>query len=95
MLIGAIPIAATVIMLTGPGVGARAMVAACTGAATQKWVIGQTSYNDFGAIYNTGTRTVLTDPGGSIANGTQLVAAPGRGDQSYPWRVSFHHYLKP
>ena len=80
--------------VTGPGAGARAVVAACTGAATQKWVIGQTSYNDFGAICNIGTSTVLTDPGGSTANGTQLVTGPNRGDQSYPWRVSFRHYLK-
>ena len=79
--------------VTGPGAGARAVVAACTGAATQKWVIGQTSYNDFGAICNIGTSTVLTDPGGSTANGTQLVTGPNRGDQSYPWRVSFHHYV--
>ena len=56
--------------------GAKATVAACTGAATQKWVIGQTSYNDFGALYNIGTRTVLTDPGGSTTNGTQLVTGP-------------------
>jgi hypothetical protein len=77
-----------------PRVGARAEVAACTGAATQKWVIGQTSSNDFGAIYNTGTRTVLTDPGDSTANGTPLVTGPDRGDQSYPWRVTFYHYMK-
>lgn len=80
--------------VTGPGAGARAVVAACTGAATQKWLISQTSANDFGAIYNTATRTVLTDPGGSTTNGTQLVTGPDRGDQSYPWRVSFYHYLK-
>jgi hypothetical protein len=79
--------------VTSPGVGATAEVAACTGAATQKWVIGQTSYNDFGAIYNTGTRTALTDPGGSTTNGTQLLTGPDHGDQSYPWRVSFHHYM--
>ena len=80
--------------VTGSGVGAKAEVAACTGAATQKWVIGQTSYNDFGPIYNTGTRTVLTDPGGSTTNGAQLVTGPDHGDQSYPWRVSFYHYPK-
>jgi hypothetical protein len=78
--------------VTGPG--ADAEVAACTGTATQKWVIDQTSYNDFGALYNTGTRTVLTDPDNSTTNGTQLVMGPDRGDQSYPWRVSFHHYMK-
>ena len=80
--------------VTGPGAGAKATMAACTGTATQKWVIGQTSYNDFGALYNTGTRTVLTDPGDGTTNGTQLVTGPDRGDQSYPWRVSFHHYMK-
>jgi Protein of unknown function (DUF4232)/Ricin-type beta-trefoil lectin domain len=80
--------------VAGPGGGAEAEMATCSGAATQKWVIGQISYNDFGAIYNTGTRTVLTDPRDSTTNGTQLVTGPDRGDQSYPWRVSFHHYLK-
>ena len=68
--------------------------AACTGATTQKWAIAQTSANDFGSISNIGTGTVLTDPGGSTANGTRLVMAPGNGDQSYPWRVSFHPYPK-
>jgi hypothetical protein len=80
--------------VTGPGAGAKAKVAACTGAASQKWVIGQTSANDFGRIYNTGTGTVLTDPGGSTTNGTRLVMGPDRGDQSYQWQVSFHPYLK-
>jgi hypothetical protein len=51
------------------------------------------SANDFGAIANTGTGTVLTDPGNSTTNGTQLVMGPDRGDQSYPWRVSFRHYM--
>jgi hypothetical protein len=82
--------------VTGPGAGAKAEVAACTGAASQKWVIGQVSSNDFGAIYNTGTRTVLADPGGSTTNGTPLVTAPDRGDQTgAPWHVSFHHYSMP
>jgi hypothetical protein len=80
--------------VTGPGAGAKAKVAACTGAATQKWAIAQTSANDFGSISNIGTGAVLTDPGGSTANGTPLVMAPGNGDQSYPWRVSFHPYPK-
>jgi hypothetical protein len=79
--------------VTGPGLGAKAKVAACTGAATQKWAIRQVSANDFGAIANTGTGTVLTDPGNSTTNGTQLVMGPDRGDQSYPWRVSFRHYM--
>ena len=70
--------------VTGPGLGAKAKVAACTGAATQKWAIRQVSANDFGAIANTGTGTVLTDPGNSTTNGTQLVMGPDRGDQSYP-----------
>ena len=78
--------------VTGPGTGAKAKVAACTGAATQKWAIAQTSANDFGSISNIGTSAVLTDPGGSTTNGTPLVMAPGNGDQSYPWRVSFHPY---
>jgi hypothetical protein len=68
-------------------------VAACTGAASQKWVIGQVSSNDFGPIINTGTGTALTDPGGSATNGTQLVMGPDRGDQTYPWHVSFRRYL--
>jgi Ricin-type beta-trefoil lectin domain len=80
--------------VTGPGVGARAKVAACTGAASQKWVISQTSANDFGSIVNTGTGTALTDPGGSTANGTRLVMGPDNGDLSGPWRVSFHPYPK-
>jgi hypothetical protein len=80
--------------VTGPGVGARAKVAACAGAATQKWVISQTSLNDFGSIVNTGTGTALTDPGGSTANGTRLVMGPANGDLSGPWRVSFHPYPK-
>jgi hypothetical protein len=72
--------------------GAKAKVAACTGAASQKWAIAQTSANDFGSISNIGTGAVLTDPGGSTTDGTLLVMAPGNGDQSYPWRVSFHPY---
>ena len=51
-----------------------------------------TSANDFGSISNLGTGAVLTDLGGSTVNGTRLVMAPGNGDQSYPWRVSFHPY---
>ncbi len=78
--------------LTGPGIGAKAKAAACTGTASQKWAIGQVSSNDFGPLINTGTGTALTDPGGSTTNGTPLVTGPNRGDQSYPWRVSFHHY---
>ena len=82
--------------VTGPGVGAKAKVAACTGAASQKWVIGQVSSNDFGPLINTGTGTALADPGGSTANGTPLVTAPDRGDQTgAPWHVSFHHYSMP
>jgi hypothetical protein len=91
---GTLRIGARCLDVTGPGAGARAVVAACTGAATQKWVIGQTSYNDFGGIYNTGTRTVLTGPRSSTTDGAPLVTGPDRGDQSYPWRVSFQHYLK-
>ncbi len=78
--------------VTGPQAGADAKVAACTGAASQKWRIGQVSSNDFGPIINTGTGTALTDPGGTT-NGTQLVMGPDRGDLSGPWHVSFHHYM--
>jgi Domain of unknown function (DUF4232)/Ricin-type beta-trefoil lectin domain len=79
--------------VTGPKVGARVKAAACTGAATQKWAIGQVSYNDFGPITNTATGNALTDPAGSTVNGTRLVMGPGRGDLSGPWRVSYHHYM--
>jgi hypothetical protein len=79
--------------VTGPAVGARAKVAACTGAASQKWEIGQVSANDFGPITNAGTGTVLSYPRGSIADGTPLVMGPGNGDQSTPWHVAFRHYL--
>lgn len=78
--------------VTGPTVGATVKAAACTGAGTQKWVISQVSANDFGAIYNPATGNVLTDPAGSAVNGTRLVMGPSRGDLSYPWRVSYHHY---
>jgi hypothetical protein len=30
---------------------------------------------------------------GCASHGTQLVMGPDRGDQSYPWRVSFRHYM--
>ena len=80
--------------VTGSGVGAKAKVTACIGAASQKWVIGQASLNDFGSIVNIGTGTALTDPGGSTANGTQLVMGRDNGDLSGPWRVSFHAYMK-
>jgi hypothetical protein len=79
--------------VTGPGLGAKAKVAACTGAASQKWEIGQVSYNDFGPITNAGTGTVLSYPRGSIADGTPLVMGPDRGDQSSPWHVAFRHYM--
>ena len=81
--------------VTGPGAGARAKAAACTGAPSQKWVIGQVSSNDFGPLINTGTGTALADPGGSTTNGTPLVTGPDRGDLSGPWHVSFHHYMAP
>jgi hypothetical protein len=81
--------------VTGPGAGARATAAACTGAPRQKWVLGQVSSNDFGPLINTGTGTALADPGGSTTNGTPLVTGPDRGDLSGPWHVSFHHYMAP
>jgi uncharacterized protein DUF4232/ricin-type beta-trefoil lectin protein len=79
--------------VTGPGAGAKVQVAACTGAASQKWEIGQVSYNDFGPIANAGTGTVLSYPRGSIADGTPLVTGPDLGDQSSPWHVSFRPYM--
>jgi len=79
--------------LTSPKAGAMVKVAACTGAATQVWAIGQVSGNDFGAISNMATRYVLTDPSNSTVNGTRLVMARGNGDLSFPWRVSYHFYV--
>jgi hypothetical protein len=79
--------------VTSPNVGALAKVAACTGAATQAWGIGQVSANDFGPIANKATpATVLAAPAGSTVNGTRLILKRGNGDLSYPWRVSFHPY---
>ena len=69
--------------VTGPGVGAKAKVVACTGAASQKWEIGQVSANDFGPITNAGTGTVLSYPRGSIADGTPLVMGLDRGMDDY------------
>jgi hypothetical protein len=74
-------------------VGAKVQILACNGGSSQKWVIGQVSFNPFGSITGAGSGNVLTDPGGSTANGTQLEMGVNRGDQSPPWRVSFHHYL--
>jgi Domain of unknown function (DUF4232)/Ricin-type beta-trefoil lectin domain len=79
--------------VTGPRAGAKVQVAACTGAASQKWEIGQVSYNDFGPITNAGTGTVISYPRGSISNGTPLVMGPDLGDQSSPWHVSFRPYM--
>jgi hypothetical protein len=79
--------------VTGPAVGAKVKLAACDGASSQKWSIAQVSANDFGSIGNASTGTVLTDPGGSTVNGTPLQMGPDRGDLSYPWRVSYHHYM--
>jgi hypothetical protein len=73
--------------------GATADLWACDGGQTQQWQIGQVSLNPFGGIANPTSGNVLTDPGGSTVNGTQLVLQPGQGDQSYPWQVSFYHYL--
>ena len=56
-------------------------------------VRGQVSLNPFGGIANPASGNVLTDPGGSTVNGTQLEMQPGQGDQSYPWQVSFYHCL--
>ena len=78
--------------VTGPQAGAAVKVAACTGAATQTWAIGQVSANDFGPITNMATGNALTDPASSTVNGTRLVMKHGHGDLSGPWRVSYHHY---
>jgi len=78
---------------TGPKAGATVKVAACTGAATQTWAIGQVSGNDFGPITNMATGNVLTDPASSTVNGTRLIMEHSRGDLSGPWRVSYHHYV--
>ena len=75
-----------------PEAGAKVKAAACTGAATQKWVIGQVSANDFGRHRQHRHRQRPDRPRGSTINGTQLVMGPNRGDLSYPWRVSYHHY---
>jgi hypothetical protein len=80
--------------VTGPGVGAKVKIAACTGPASQKWEIGQVSSNSFGPIIGLGSSNVLTDPGGSSINGTQLQMGVNRGDQSGPWHVSFRHYIR-
>jgi len=89
---GTLRISSRCLDATGPGAVAKVQVAACTGAASQKWEIGQVSANDFGPITNAGTGTVLSYPRGSIADGTPLVMGPGFGDQSTPWHVSFRHY---
>jgi hypothetical protein len=93
---GTLRIGGRCLAVTGPRVGAKAKAAACTGAASQKWRISQVSSNDFGPLINTGTGTALADPGSSTTNGTPLVTAPDRGDQTRtPWHVSFHHYTAP
>jgi hypothetical protein len=73
--------------------GAAVDLWACDGGPAQRWQIGQASLNPFGAIANPGSGNVLTDPGNSTVNGTQLLTEPGQGDQSPPWHVSFYHYL--
>ncbi len=74
-------------------IGATVTIGACDGSPSQRWQVSQVSLNPFGAIIGAGSGNVLTDPGGSITNGIQLEMGPYRGDQSQPWRVSFHHYL--
>jgi hypothetical protein len=73
-------------------IGATVGLWACDGRPTQQWQIGQVSSNPFGPIQNAGTGNVLTDPGHSTINGTQLWMGPDHGDQSEPWHVSFRHY---
>jgi hypothetical protein len=55
-------------------------------------VISQASANDFGPVTNAGTGTVLSYPGGSIADGAPLFMKLNSG-LSTPWLVAFHHYL--
>jgi ricin-type beta-trefoil lectin protein len=62
---GTLRITSRCLDVTGPGAGANVQVAACTGAASQKWEIGQVSYNNFGPITNAGTGTVLSYPRGA------------------------------
>jgi uncharacterized Zn-binding protein involved in type VI secretion len=73
--------------------GATVDLWVCDGNPAQHWQISQTSLNTFGSIGNPGSGNVLTDPDGSTVNGTQLLMEPGQGDLSYPWHVSFYHYL--
>jgi hypothetical protein len=73
-------------------VGAKVQIWACSGGPSQKWQIGQVSFNPFGAITGVGSGNALTDPGGG-SNGTPLEMGAARGDLSPPWRVSFRHYL--
>jgi uncharacterized Zn-binding protein involved in type VI secretion len=81
--------------ITGHSTAAGATVDlwACDGSPSQQWQIGQTSLNPFGGIANRGSGNVLTDPGASTVNGTQLEMGLNRGDHSGPWHVSFYHYL--
>ena len=60
---------------------------------SQQWLISQVSLNPFGPIGNPASGNVLTDPGSSTVDGTQLLMGPDRGDLSGPWQVSFYHYL--
>jgi hypothetical protein len=48
---------------------------------------------DFGPITTTATGYLLTGPASSSVNVTPLVIQQGRGDLSYPWRVSYHYYV--
>jgi Ricin-type beta-trefoil lectin domain/Domain of unknown function (DUF4232) len=73
--------------------GATVDLWACGASPSQQWLISQVSLNPFGSIGNPASGNVLTDPGGSTVNGTQLLMGPDRGDQSGPWQVSFYHYL--
>jgi hypothetical protein len=74
-------------------VGAKADLSACSGGPSQRWAISQVSLNTFGPIVGLGSGNVLTDPGASTVDGTQLEMGANNGDQSGPWHVSFYHYL--
>jgi hypothetical protein len=73
--------------------GATVDLGACDGSPSQQWLISQVSLNPFGPISNRGSGNVLTDPGGSTVNGTQLLMGSDHGDLSGPWQVSFYHYV--
>jgi hypothetical protein len=75
-------------------IGAMVGLWACDASPSQRWQISQVSSNPFGPIVGLGSNNVLTDPGGSSINGTQLQMGVNHGDQSGPWHVSFYDYSR-